>query len=73
MPRDTDSIERDIARAREELASTLDSLAVRANPQRLADDAKNGIIATLNKPAVKFPLIGVGVLALALTVKKLVS
>ncbi|GGF38565.1 MULTISPECIES: DUF3618 domain-containing protein [Williamsia] len=73
MARDTDSIERDIARAREELAATLDNLAVRANPQRLADDAKNGLLATLNKPAVKFPLIGVGVLALALTVKKLVS
>ncbi|GAA1462673.1 DUF3618 domain-containing protein [Williamsia maris] len=73
MARDTDSIERDIARAREELAATLDNLAVRANPQRLADDAKNGLLATLNSPAVKFPLIGVGVLALALTVKKLVS
>ena len=73
MPRDTDSIERDIARAREELAATLDHLAVRANPARLADDAKNGILATLNSPAVKFPLIGVGVLALAFTVKKLFS
>ena len=73
MARDTDSIERDIARAREELAATLDNLAVRANPQRLADDAKNGLLATMNSPAVKFPLIGIGVLALALTVKKLVS
>ncbi len=73
MARDTDSIERDIARAREELAATLDHLAVRANPQRLADDAKNGLVETLNKPAVKFPLIGVAVLALALTMKKLIS
>ncbi|KQR98921.1 DUF3618 domain-containing protein [Williamsia sp. MIQD14] len=73
MARDTDSIERDIARAREELASTLDTLAVRANPQRLAEDAKNGVLATLNAPAIKFPLIGVGVIVVALTLKKLVS
>lgn len=73
MARDPDSIERDIVRAREDLASTLDSLAERANPQRLAEDARNGVVATLNAPAVKYPLIGVGVLVLALTIKKLVN
>ncbi|GAA2068564.1 DUF3618 domain-containing protein [Williamsia deligens] len=73
MARDPDSIERDIVRAREDLATTLDSLAERANPQRLAQDAKSGVVATLNAPAVKYPLIGVGVLILALTVKKLVN
>ncbi|MBT0568272.1 DUF3618 domain-containing protein [Williamsia sp. CHRR-6] len=72
MARDIDRIERDIARAREELAATLDTLAVRANPQRLADDAGNAVVATLNQPAVKYPLIGIGVIVVVLTIRKIV-
>ncbi|SIS13144.1 DUF3618 domain-containing protein [Williamsia sterculiae] len=73
MPRDTDDIERDITRAREELATTFDTLAVRASPQRLADDAKSRALVVLDTPAVKYTLIGVGALVAALVVKKLVS
>ncbi len=50
--RDPDTIKRDIDQARDQLASTVDALAERANPQRLADDAKAKVIAFVTKPPV---------------------
>ncbi len=50
--RDPDTIKQDIDKARDQLASTVDSLAVRANPRRLADDAKARAIGFVKKPAV---------------------
>lgn len=73
MGRDTDGIERDIERARDELAGTLDALATRANPQRLADDAKATAVNTLRKPVVAGSLIAVGVVVLAVVIKKIAS
>lgn len=73
MGRDTDGIERDIERARDELAGTLDALATRANPQRLADDAKASAVTTLRKPVVAGSLIAVGVVVLAVVIKKIAS
>ena len=70
---DTERIEKEIAQAREELATTLDQLAERANPQRLAGDAKTKALAVLSSPPVKFRLIGVGGLAVALVVTKIVK
>ncbi|MDN5757463.1 MAG: DUF3618 domain-containing protein [Tomitella sp.] len=72
MARDTDNIERDIERAREDLASSLDELAVRASPKRLADSAKQKALATFEKPAVRYGMIGAGVLAAGLIVFKIV-
>jgi hypothetical protein len=40
--RDPDTIKRGIDQPRDELASTVDSLAERANPRRVADDVKAG-------------------------------
>ncbi|NKS63428.1 DUF3618 domain-containing protein, partial [Rhodococcus hoagii] len=40
MPRDTEAIERDIENARNQLAQTLDVLAVRTNPKRLVETTK---------------------------------
>ena len=59
---DTDRIEREIEIARTRLATTLDELAVRADPQRIADDTKNMVVAKLNEPKVKYTLIGAGAL-----------
>lgn len=70
MAGDTDRIEQDIAKAREDLANTLDALADRANPQRIADDAKGVALATLNKPAVKYSLAGVGAVIVVLVIRK---
>lgn len=70
---DTRRIEQEIAQAREELATTLDQLAERANPQRLADDAKSKVIAFLNRPPVKLGLIGAGGVVVVLVVRKVIK
>lgn len=71
MARDPDSIEREIEQARKALASTLDQLSEKADPKRLAESAKTSVLAKLEEPKVKYPLIGVGVLIAALLVRKL--
>ncbi|MBD0864047.1 DUF3618 domain-containing protein [Gordonia sp. zg691] len=73
MAGDTERIEQEIAKAREDLASTLDALAERTNPQRLADDARSKALATLQTPAVKYAIAGVGTLVLLLVVRKVAS
>ena len=73
MADDIDRIEQEIAQAREDLANTLDQLAERANPQRLAADAKSRALAVLNTPPVKFSLIGAGALVVVLVVRKIRS
>lgn len=72
MARDPDTIEREIEKARDALASTLDELSVKANPKRLADSAKTSVLAKLNEPKIKYPLIGAGVLIGALLLRKLI-
>jgi hypothetical protein len=42
--RDPDKIKQDIDVAREQLAHTVDALAERANPARIADDVKTGVV-----------------------------
>ena len=69
--RDPDTIKQEIDQARDQLASTVDSLAVRANPRRLADDAKARAIAFVKKPAVAISLAGIAALAAALAVRKI--
>jgi len=69
--RDPDTIKRDIDQARDQLASTVDSLAQRANPRRVADDVKAGVVRFVKKPAVAVSLAGVGALMLALLVRRI--
>ncbi|MET9325711.1 DUF3618 domain-containing protein [Tsukamurella sp. NPDC003166] len=64
MARDTESIERDIERAREQLAATLDQLGERADPRKLADQAQQSVIATVTKPPVLAAAAGAVVLVL---------
>ncbi|MFQ6398086.1 DUF3618 domain-containing protein [Nocardia sp. KC 131] len=71
MARDTERIEQDIEAARTRLASTLDELAVRADPQRIADDTKHMVLAKLNKPKVKYSLIGAGAVVVGLVLFKI--
>ncbi|SFB13725.1 Protein of unknown function [Amycolatopsis marina] len=71
MARDPDTIEREIEKARDALASTLDELGTKASPKRLADNAKSSLQTTLDQPKVKYPLIGAGVLIGLLLVRKL--
>jgi hypothetical protein len=69
--RDPDTIKQEIDQARDQLASTVDSLAVRANPRRIADDAKARVIGFVKKPAVAISLAGIAALAAALAVRKI--
>ena len=69
--RDPDAIKQEIDQARDQLASTVDSLAERANPRRLADDAKARAIGFVKKPAVAISLAGIVALAAALAVRKI--
>jgi small ligand-binding sensory domain FIST len=68
--RDPDTIKQEIDKARDQLASTVDSLAVRANPRRLADDAKARVIAFVKKPAVAISLAGVVTLTVVVVVRR---
>ncbi|MGN2641001.1 DUF3618 domain-containing protein [Nocardia takedensis] len=71
MARDTERIERDIEEARARLASTLDEIAVRADPQRIANDTKHLVVAKLNEPKIKYSLIGAGAVVVGLVLVKL--
>jgi uncharacterized protein DUF3618 len=68
--RDPDAIKQDIDAARDQLASTVDTLAERANPRRIADDLKSGAVAFVKKPAVAMSLAGLAAVLLALFVRK---
>lgn len=71
MARDTEHIEREIEAARNRLASTLDELAVRANPQRIADNTKKALVAKVSEPKVKYGLIGTGAVVGVLVLVKI--
>jgi hypothetical protein len=68
--RDPDTIRQDIDVAREQLAATVDSLAERANPRRLADDLKARVIEFVKKPVVTASLVGAGALVVVVVVHR---
>ena len=69
--RDPDTIKRDIDQARAQLASTVDSLAERANPSRIADDVKVAVVRFVRKPAVAISLAGVGAVVVVLVIRRI--
>jgi hypothetical protein len=71
--RDPDTIKQEIDQARDQLASTVDSLAERANPRRIADDLKARVVRFIKKPAVTISLAGVGVVVVVLVVRRIRS
>ncbi|BDD83371.1 hypothetical protein TPB0596_31340 [Tsukamurella pulmonis] len=70
MARDTESIERDIERAREQLAATLDQLGERADPRKLAEQAQQSVVATVTKPPVLAAAAGVAVVVALVVVSR---
>ncbi|OBJ61827.1 DUF3618 domain-containing protein [Mycobacterium sp. 1423905.2] len=68
--RDPETIKKEIDVARDQLAATVDSLAERANPRRLADDVKARLIEFVKKPAVTVSLAGVGALVVVVVVHR---
>jgi hypothetical protein len=68
--RDPDTIKREIDEARDQLATTVDALAVRANPRRLADDAKASLVQFVRKPVVLASIAGVGTVVLVVLIRR---
>jgi len=69
--RDPETIRQDIDAARDQLALTVDNLAERANPRRIADDVKSGVLRFVKKPPVAISLAAVGAVLVVLFVRKL--
>ncbi|MBY0290751.1 MAG: DUF3618 domain-containing protein [Mycobacteriaceae bacterium] len=69
--RDPDTIKQEIDQARDQLALTVDSLAERANPRRLADDLKAGLVRFVKKPPVAIALAGAGTVVIVLVVRRI--
>ncbi len=68
--RDPEVIKAEIDDARERLAATVDTLAERANPQRIANDAKSKALTFVAQPKVKYSLIGVGAVVLLVLIRR---
>ncbi|GLP80330.1 DUF3618 domain-containing protein [Mycobacterium antarcticum] len=69
--RDPDKIKQDIDVAREQLATTVDALAERANPARIADDLKTKVLQFVTKPAVAVSLAGLGAVVVVLVIRRI--
>ncbi len=69
--RDPDTIKQDIDAARDQLASTVDALAERANPSRIADDVKAALVRFVKKPPVAITIAGVGTVVLVVVYRKI--
>ncbi|BDX31183.1 hypothetical protein TUM20985_17300 [Mycobacterium antarcticum] len=69
--RDPDKIKQDIDVAREQLATTVDALAERANPARIADDLKTKVLQFVTKPAVAVSLAGLGTVVVVLVIRRI--
>lgn len=68
--RDPEAIKQDIDVARNQLAATVDSLAERANPRRLADDLRARVIEFVKRPVVTASLVGAGALVVVVVVHR---
>ncbi len=64
-------IKAEIDQARDRLAVTVDSLAERANPQRIADDVKAAVLRFVKKPPVAAALAGVSVVTIIVVVRRI--
>jgi hypothetical protein len=71
--RDPDKIKQDIDVARDKLATTVDALAERANPRKIADDAKAGVVQFVKKPAVAVSLAGLGTVVLVIVIRRITN
>ena len=69
VDRDPELIKQDITAARDRLALTVDSLAERTNPQRLADDFKSAVLRFVKRPEVTATLVGLGAVTVVVIVR----
>ena len=71
MARDPDTIQREIEKARDALAESLDVLSERASPKRFVDAGTGEPAAALADPKIKYGLIALGVVIAAAVLRKL--
>ncbi|EHB54034.1 hypothetical protein MycrhDRAFT_4497 [Mycolicibacterium rhodesiae JS60] len=69
--RDPEVIKAEIDQARDRLAATVDSLAVRANPERIAEDVKAALLRFVKRPPVAAALAGVSVVTVVLVIRRI--
>ena len=69
--RDPETIKQDLDVARDQLAATVDSLAERANPRRLADDLRARAIEFVKKPVVIVSLAGISSVVVVVVVRRI--
>ena len=71
MARDAETIQAEIERARDSLATAVDELTTRANPRRVVEEGRKTLMATLQEPKVKYSLIAVGALFAVVVIRRL--
>jgi hypothetical protein len=69
--RDPEEIKRDIEQSRAALAVTVDQLAYRTNPKRVANNAKQSLIDKANTPQGRVVVGVTGALVVLLIVKRI--
>lgn len=68
--RDADEIKRDIEQSRAALAHAVDEIAFRANPKRVADNAKHSLVEKAKTPQGQVVIGLVGATVVFLVVKR---
>ena len=71
MTRDAETIQAEIDRARDSLATAVDELTTRANPKRVVEQGRETVAMTLADPKVKYSLIAVGALLALVVIRRL--
>ena len=71
MPRDPDTIQREIEQARDALADSLDELSERAHPKHLVDAGKESVQERLADPRIRDGLMAIGALLAFALLRKL--
>jgi hypothetical protein len=69
--RDPDEIKRDIEQSRAALAEAVDELAIRTNPKRVANNAKQSLIAKAKTPQGRVVVGVTGAVIVLLIVKRI--
>ena len=71
MPRDPDTIQREIEQARDALADSLDELSERAHPKHLVEAGKQSVQDRMADPRIRYGLMAIGALLLFALLRKL--
>jgi hypothetical protein len=71
VPRDPDTIQREIEQARDALAVSLDELSERAHPKHLVDAGKESVQHRLADPRIRYGLMAIGALLVFALLRKL--